>query len=162
MYAIRDAEGKFVGRSRSRAGAHRRSRVRGMLGASVNRAGSSDDSLLSMAREAGVAGRRMTGHAPLNEVYHFADRAFMRARGISNDTLGVYITRPRYATLAEMARNAGDLPFSKVGKRSTRLHALEKYGLVRRQRNLHRWELTAAGWNLLNASENAWRLSKEK
>jgi hypothetical protein len=98
----------------------------------------------------------MTGHAPLAEVYRFADRIFQP------ESMGTYITRPRYATLAEMARNAGDLSFSKVGKRGTRLRALEKYGLVRRPLNLHRWELTAAGWNLLNASEDAWRLSSNQ
>lgn len=104
---------------------------------------------------AGGMSDRMTGHAPLAEVYRFADRIFQPG------TISRFITRPRYATLAEMARNAGDLPFSKVGKRKTRLGELQKYGLVRRNAPLHRWELTAAGWNLLVGSENVWRLSKE-
>lgn len=41
-YVLRDSEGRFVGKSRSRAGAHRASRTTDHLGASVNRAGMSD------------------------------------------------------------------------------------------------------------------------
>lgn len=59
MYALRDSSGQFVARARSRAAAYRKSRTRRALGASVNRAGAevSNDSLFSMAREAGRAGQ---------------------------------------------------------------------------------------------------------
>ncbi len=97
----------------------------------------------------------MTGHAPLNEVYGFANGVF------APGALTLMITRCKYATLAEMARNGGDLQHKDVGKRYSRLLTLREWGLVRYVSALRRWELTADGWRLLVGTEAAWRLSQE-
>lgn len=100
---------------------------------------------------------RMTGHAsPLNSVYRFANGVF------APGSLCLYLTRCRYATLALMARNAGDLSFKSTPRRlRRRMGILIEYGLVRSVPRLGRYELTASGWNLLNDTEQAWRLSTE-
>ena len=88
---------------------------------------------------------KFIGSAPVNAVYRFAKD----------------VTRCEYATLAEMARNAGDLAFAVVGKRTTRLSRLAELGFVRRNGLLRRWELTANGWALLVGAENALLLACE-
>ena len=99
----------------------------------------------------------MTGYAsPLNSVYRYADRILCPGSMI------LTITRCKYATLAEMARNAGDLLFAQVGRRNTRLKDLASLGLVRRVAHLRRWELTADGWRLLVNTEAAWTLAQER
>ncbi len=99
---------------------------------------------------------RMTGHAPLNAVYRYADRFFVPGSMI------LTITRCKYATLALMARNQGDLSFQDVPRQlRSRLDTLASWGLVRRVPQLRRYELTAEGWRVLNASEAAWRLAQE-
>jgi hypothetical protein len=58
MYAIRDAEGKFVGSSRSKESAHRSSRTSRFLGSSVNRAGAFDPHALRAADQDMRAAKR--------------------------------------------------------------------------------------------------------
>lgn len=92
---------------------------------------------------------RMTGHAPLNAVYVFAARHFSSGS----------ITRCKYATLALMARQNGDLLFADIPKRKVaRMVTLEAWGLVRKVRSLKRYELTAEGWQLLVRSDALKRL----
>ena len=100
----------------------------------------------------------MTGHAaPLNKVYVFAHEVF------APGALVQYITRCKYATLAMMARNAGDLAFADAPSRlRSRLDTLIAWGLVRKVPQLRRFELTADGWRLLVETEAAYQLATER
>ena len=98
---------------------------------------------------------RMTGHAPVNSVYRIANEKFMPG------TMLTYITRCRYATLARMARAAGDLPYRETKKLRTRLKALTGYGLVRYMPGRRCYELTADGWLLLVQTEELWNLVQD-
>lgn len=96
---------------------------------------------------------RMTGYAPVNTVYQYAD--LVRTPG----SMIRCITRCRYAILVEMAKNGGDISFANVGsKRATRMEKLEKFGLVRKVKGLRRYELTGDAWIMLNDCEMAWKL----
>lgn len=98
----------------------------------------------------------MTGHAPVNQVYRIADRLLFPGSMI----LG--LTRCKYATLARMARAAGDLPYAGTRKLRTRLKTLIAWGLVRYMPGRRCYELTAPGWNLLVQTEEAYALRQEK
>lgn len=88
----------------------------------------------------------MLGYAPLNKVYNFS-----------------HLTRCMYATLAEMARNGGDLAFSNVGlRRRARMEKLARRGLVRQNWACRRWELTAEGWAILRDAEACLALAEEE
>lgn len=95
---------------------------------------------------------RMTGHAPVNKVYRIA-------RTIASS--GVKVTRCKYATLAKMARAAGDLPIDETKGLNTRLKSLVKWDLVRYSSGRRCYELTAKGWGLLVKTEETWNLRQE-
>lgn len=100
---------------------------------------------------------KMTGYAPLSEVYAYADRV------IAPGTIVRAITRCKYATLARMARSGGDLSFASIPARlKARMSWLAAEGLVKRVCHLGRYELTPLGWRVLNESEAAWKLDQEK
>lgn len=107
----------------------------------------------------------MTGFAPVNSAYLFASAALIEEVGRKNlpspRRYHGFLTRARYALLVEMARNAGDLAFADVGKRTYRLNILRDFGLVKRCPKLGRWELTVTAWKVLNTVEGTWTLIQE-
>jgi len=96
----------------------------------------------------------MTGHASVNKAYSYANAAF-------GGGLVLCITRCKYATLAMMARNGGDLPVKGTAKLRSRLKTLAGWGLVRYVPGLKRYELTASGWNLIVDAEAALAIREE-
>jgi len=99
---------------------------------------------------------RMTGYAPVSQVYQIAQWVMFGGSLIRS------MTRCKYATLARMARSGGDLPLRETAKLRTRLKVLIGWGLVRYSAPCRRYELTADGWNLLVQTEQAWALEQEK
>jgi hypothetical protein len=91
----------------------------------------------------------------VNAVYHLADAI------LSPGSLVRGMTRCKYATLARMARAAGDLPLAESRKLRTRLKVLGTWGLVRYVASRRCYELTAAGWRLLVQVEQAYALRLE-
>ncbi len=98
---------------------------------------------------------RMTGYAPVNQCYNIAGGILFPGR------LVLCLTRCRYATLALMARQGGDLLRKDVGRRGRRLKILESWDVIRYSTSRRCWELTAKGWNLLVDTEAVWYLSQE-
>lgn len=100
--------------------------------------------------------RPMTGYAPVNAAYIYADRF------LAPESMVRAITRCKYATLACMARNGGDLALREVAPRQrARMTDLARSGLVRFVSPLKRYELTAQGWRVLNGAEAAYYLALE-
>jgi hypothetical protein len=82
------------------------------------------------------------GHGPVNETYRLSR-----------------YTRCEFATLAKMARQAGDLSREDAAAIRMRIARFEKGSLIRYSTGRRCYELRPAGWRIVTDAESAWILS---